>query len=231
MLSGLLLGLAGSVHCIAMCGAACTAITARCGGNRPQQALLAFHGGRLLGYSAAGAVAAASVGAIASLSSWSPSLRPLWTLVHAAALGLGLWLLFMGRQPAWVEAIGRGAQRTFKPAAAGAGGWQAMKGPARAGAAGTLWFAWPCGLLQSALVVAALANSPASGALVMAAFAIGSSLGLWVGPALWWRLGPAGTALGQGGWAIRIAGLGLAAGSGWALSHGLWQRVADYCGF
>ncbi|NWG73003.1 MAG: sulfite exporter TauE/SafE family protein, partial [Rubrivivax sp.] len=39
--SALLMGLAGSPHCVAMCGAACTGIAGRCGGDRPQRALLA----------------------------------------------------------------------------------------------------------------------------------------------------------------------------------------------
>lgn len=233
VLSALLMGLAGSPHCVAMCGAACTALAGRCGGGaRPQQALAGFHLGRLLGYAAAGAVAAGSVSMLAQFSQLTPALRPLWTLVHAAALALGVWLLVKGRQPAWAENLGRGTR--LAPSAAGraaaAGGWQPMLAPLKAGLAGTAWVAWPCGLLQSALVVAALGRHPASGASIMAAFALGSSLGLWLGPALWLRLGSPGAArLVAGGWAVRLAGLGLASASAWALGHGLWQRIADWC--
>jgi hypothetical protein len=90
--------------------------------------------------------------------------------------------------------------------------------------------AWPCGLLQSALLVAALANTAWQGAVTMAGFAAASSLGLVLGPALWWRIGN-----GRGaGWlsgrpAVRLAGLALAAASAWALGHGLWMRVVAWC--
>jgi hypothetical protein len=233
VLSALLMGLAGSPHCVAMCGAACTALAGRCGGARPQQALAGFHLGRLLGYAAAGAVAAGSVSLLAQFSQLTPALRPLWTLVHVAALGLGVWLLVKGRQPQWLEDLGRNTR--LAPAAAGQagmapGGWQPVLGPLKAGLAGTAWVAWPCGLLQSALVVAALGQHVAAGASIMAAFAVGSSLGLWLGPTLWWRLGAPGSRwLASGGWAVRLAGLGLASASAWALGHGLWLRIVAWC--
>jgi len=248
-LSALLMGLAGSPHCVAMCGAACAGIAGRCGGARPQRALLALHLGRLLSYAVGGAVAAGSVGALATLAAWAPTLRPLWTLVHAAALGLGAWLLWTGRQPAFLENIGRGTSRELAAAGMTAGpAAQPVVGPlaglrgtgltvpARAGAglvkaaaAGGLWLAWPCGLLHSALVMAALGNSALGGAAIMAAFAIGTTLGLWVGPTLWWRLGTPGAGWLASGGAVRLAGLGLAAASGWALFHDLGSRVLAYC--
>lgn len=223
--SAALMGLAGTPHCAAMCGAACTALTGGRAGGR--SSLWAFHGARVAGYAAAGALAAASVGTLGLLGNWSPALRPLWTLVHAAAIALGVWLLVTGRQPAWFERLGRHARPSK-----GAGGWQRLQGPgpARAGAAGALWFAWPCGLLQSALLVASLANTPAGGAAAMAAFGIASASGLLVGPWLWLRLGLGRTtAAGQATWAVRSAGALLAGVSLWAVGHGVWARVLDYC--
>ena len=102
-----------------------------------------------------------------------------------------------------------------------------MSGPLRAGAAGTLWLTLPCGLLQAALIVAALAGSPGQGAAAMAAFAAASSLGLVVYPALWSRWP---TSLKPGVWVVRALGAMLLASSAWALGHGLWQRVAALCG-
>ncbi len=223
LLAALLMGLAGSVHCTAMCGAACTAIAQRCGGAAMSRALLGFHFGRLLGYAAGGALAAASVGALAGWSQAMPALRPLWTLVHAGALMLGLWLAATGRQPAWLAAWGRAPV----PAAAG---WQPVRGPWRgaagAAAVGGAWVAMPCGLLQSALLVAALASDAAGGAAVMAAFAVASSLGLWLASTAWQRAVATPQAL---RWAVRLAGVMLASASAWALGHGLWQQVLAYC--
>ena len=232
MLSAVLLGLAGTPHCLAMCGAACTAAT---GGGRPWR-LLPFHLGRLLAYAVAGALAAASVGSLALLGQAVAALRPLWTLVHIGALGLGLYLLWQGRQPAWMASLGR-RRADAVPHRAGER-WQAVKGPARSAGLGLAWVAWPCGLLQSALLVAALANSPVAGAGVMAGFAVASAAGLLLGPALWWRLARGRSGAGaarslgsasSGGLAVRWAGAALALASAWALGHGLWMRVAVWC--
>jgi hypothetical protein len=218
-----LMGLAGSPHCAAMCGAPCAVLTRRCGGARPAAAWAGFAGGRLLGYMVAGAAVAAGVQAFAALGDLAPALRPLWGLAHAAALGLALWLLATGRLPAWLGNVGRADAPRLDAA-----GWQRMAGPLRAAGAGTLWTALPCGLLQSALIVAALASTPAQGALAMAAFAATSSIGLAGYPALWARGFSADAKAGV--WAIRASGAALLASSGWALGHGLWQRVAVLCG-
>ena len=106
-----MLGAAGAPHCAAMCGPASASVLRGCSRHAPHASPLAFHLARVAGYATAGAVAASSVGALAQLGQLSPVLRPLWTLLHCAALGLGLWLLWQGRQPAWLESLGRSASR------------------------------------------------------------------------------------------------------------------------
>lgn len=223
--SALLMGLAGAPHCTAMGGAACAGLSR--GGAGPAWS---FHLARVLSYALGGALAAASVGWAAQLGQASALLRPLWVMLHMAALGLGLFLLWRGRQPAWLENLGARSERVLRVSVAGLGAGQAVisappAASARAGLAGLAWLAWPCGLLQSALVVAALASGPLQGAAVMTAFAAASGLGLVLGPMLLARL------FGQGGsaWAVRLAGLSLAAASLWALGHGVWAQVAAWC--
>jgi uncharacterized protein len=218
--SALMLGLAGVPHCAAMCGAACAAATR---GGRA--ATWPFHLARIGGYALAGALAAAGVGALSALGQWSPALRPLWTLAHAGALALGVWLLWHGRQPAWLQNLGHG----HRLATADAQGWQRMVTPLRASAVGALWVAWPCGLLQSALVVAALANNAAGGATVMAVFAVTTSAGLTAAPWLWQRLGGVAKSSAAVVWATRAAGGLLAAASAWALSRDVLPQVIAYC--
>jgi sulfite exporter TauE/SafE len=178
-------------------------------------------------------VAAAGVATLAWAGAAWPVLRPAWTLLHAAALALGLWMAWAGRQPAWMTLVGQRRLAVTAVAGAGAGaggGWQRMAGPAPAAVAGLAWVAWPCGLLQSALVVAGLANSPWGGALVMVSFGLASAAGLqWVP---WWaqrqsRRGKASPALSA--WSARAAGLLLALGSAWALGRDVWQPLLDYC--
>ena len=220
--SALLMGLAGTPHCLAMCGAACTGL----GGGRPQ-AMLGFQLGRALSYATGGALAAAAVGWAAQLGQSTALLRPLWLMLHMAALGLGLFLLWRGRQPAWLAQLGRRVEPVASVSLAGLrAGQGAVVGRATLG--GLAWLAWPCGLLQSALVLAALASGPLQGAGVMAAFAAGSGTGLLLGPLLLRRvLGP--QALEGASWAVRLAGLGLVAAALWALVHGLWEQVAAWC--
>ncbi|MFL6663434.1 MAG: sulfite exporter TauE/SafE family protein, partial [Rhizobacter sp.] len=182
-----------------------------------------FHAGRLLGYMAGGAVAAASVAALGAWSQAAPALRPLWSLLHLGLLALGLWWLAAGRQPDWmkrdsavpVRIVGRPAR------------------PLRAGVAGLAWVAWPCGALQAALLLAALATSPAGGALVMGAFALTSMPARALAPGVWGRWqaarGSAVSARDVATLGYRVAGFGLVLGSGWALTHGIWARLAAWC--
>ena len=219
ILAGLAMGVAASPHCVAMCGAPCAALTSGCG-----RSATGFHLGRLLSYMAGGAVAASSVAALGAWGQAAPALRPLWTLLHLAFLALGLWWLATGRQPDWmkrsaavpVHVVGRRAR------------------PLRSGLAGLAWVAWPCGALQGALLLSALASSAEAGALIMAAFALGSMPALAVAPwalARWQALrGGAPSSVQLATLGFRVAGLGLALGSGWALTHGLWQRLAAWCG-
>lgn len=203
--SALLMGAAGSLHCAAMCGAPCAAVTS--GARWP--AMGSFQLGRAIGYAAGGAIAAASVSGLVRWGETVAWMRPLWLALHLGALALGLFLLWRGEQPGWLQRMWpqRPAHEAGVPLTALRDRQVALAAPVRAGAVGLAWLAWPCGLLQSALVVAALASGPWQGAAVMAAFALASSPGLMAGPWLLRQLGTwtRGRPGGQGGgW--RLAG-------------------------
>ena len=219
--SAWLLGLAGAPHCAAMCAAPCAAVAGGKGASA-----WAFQGARAISYALAGAIAAASVGALAALASLGPSLRPLWALLHALLLALGLWMLWRGRQPDWLARLGR------QPDLGRVQGWQSLSEPLRAAAAGSVWVAWPCGLLHSALLVASLTSSPAAGGAAMLGFALASAPGLLAAPWIWQRLGSGREGL-EGGrrWLVRWAGALLVLASGFALGHGVWAEIAAYCGW
>lgn len=218
ILSATLLGLVGAPHCTAMCSAPCAAATGYKRGN-----VAAFQLARVASYAAGGALAASSVAVLAGWSQWSPALRPLWVLLHVAALALGLWLLIRAQQPVWMSQIGRSA--SLAPA-----GSQRLQGPGRATMAGALWVAWPCGLLQSALLVAALGSSAVTGALAMGGFALASAPGLLVGPWAWKKLMQGGHAAARERLAVRASGALLVGASVWALGHGMWHQIAVFCG-
>jgi sulfite exporter TauE/SafE len=248
--SAALMGLAGAPHCTAMCGAPCAAVS----GQGGRAGWLAFHGARVASYALAGGVVAASAGALATLAQASPALRPLWTLLHLAALALGLWLLWQGRQPAWLGRTGLAGGRGSPTLAAAPVNASGRSGPAvatvalplpgqtrrtaplrrgvlTAGLAGAAWAAWPCGLLHSALLVAAMTQTAAAGATAMAGFALASSAGLVWGPWLWRRIGERAGQRRAEAWAARLAGAMLVAAALFALGHGLWHQVAVYCGW
>lgn len=233
IMTGLLMGLAGGPHCVAMCGAACAGI-GRGNGGFNTRAMWFFQAGRLLGYSVGGAAVAASMQGLGWLSVHSEALRPVWTLFHVAAAMLGLVLLWQARQPVWLEAGARSAWQKIRKATAslrpgsGNGAPGGTLNAMSAGAPlliGALWSLLPCGLLYSALLVAALTSSMTEGAAVMALFALGSSVSLMAGPWLWLRLRKQGS----GKWAIRLAGLALLATSVWALWMGLVHNTAPWC--
>jgi uncharacterized protein len=219
VMAGLAMGVAATPHCALMCGAPCAALTQGC-----KRSAAGFHVGRTIGYMAAGAIAASSVAALGAWSQTAPALRPLWTMLHLGFLALGLWWLVAGRQPAWMQ------RHTASVPVRVVG---LRRRSARATLAGLAWVAWPCPALQAAMLLAALANGPEGGALVMAAFAIGSMPGLAVAPWAWARWQSLrGTTAAPGQIAVlgfRVAGVGLIAVSGWALTHTLWERFVAWC--
>ncbi len=216
-ITALLMGLAGGPHCVAMCGAACAGL-AKAAGARQWQALTAFQIGRLAGYSLLGAVAAGSVQGLGWLTTQSAAIRPLWTLLHLAAMALGVLLVLQARQPVWLD---QGARRLWARVRA----FNDRHGRAAPWMVGMLWALMPCGLLYSALMVAALTGAPLDGAMTMGLFALGSSISLWAGPWLWLRL----QTLGDGAWGMRLAGLALFGVSAWGLWMGLVHDQAPWC--
>lgn len=216
-ITALLMGLAGGPHCVAMCGAACAGIS-RAAGERSTRALWSFQVSRMVGYALFGAFAAGSVQGLAWLGTNTAVLRPVWTMFHVAALLLGAVLIWQARQPAWIENLGQTLWRKARPAMTSLG----ARAPVVLGVA---WALMPCGLLYSALLVASLSANALEGAAIMALFSIGTSLSLTAGPWLLLRLRGGRS----GAWGIRLAGVALAATSGWALWMGITNPTGLWC--
>lgn len=172
----------------------------------------------MLGYALMGAFAAGSVQGLAWLGTNTSVIRPVWTMFHVAALLLGLALVLRARQPAWIDDLAQGVWRRVRPVLVRLG----AKAPVVLGVA---WALMPCGLLYSALLMASLSASALDGALIMALFALGTSVSLTAGPWLLLRLRGGAS----GAWAIRLAGLALMGTSGWALWMGITQPTGLWC--
>lgn len=251
--SAFMLGLFGGIHCVAMCaGLSQAAISPRAGQSSAWREEFSYLAGRVAGYSGLGLAVAAAGGAL-SWSSQSFSLfRGGWILLNALLLVFGVLLLITGRQPPMVTELAQRIWNLARPVVHGLGGsangsafsqsgttrgnpvqWLRERKPESAVMytslgkpflVGALWGLLPCGLLWSALALAALAPSASSGALVMTVFAISSSAQL----SLTWRLrhrlhSSAVSRFGEGlGARIGGAMLAIAAGAGlWSLATGL----------
>ncbi len=221
-LTALLMGLVGGPHCIAMCGAACAGIGMSAGEQTKRQAgaMALFHLGRVLGYALLGGIAAAAMQALGWLTVNSAAVRPVWSMVHVAAVALGLVLLVMGRQPLWLERSARGIWNRLRS-------MQQRRGVLGPVLVGMMWALLPCGLLYSALMVAGLTGVVWQGAAVMALFVLGTSVSLMLGPWLLLHLKSRGWV--QGVWGVRLAGLALVVTSGVALYMALAHDQAPWC--
>ena len=213
--AALLAGLAGSGHCLGMCGGISAALAG--GGRGPAwRSALLLSTGRVASYSLAGAIAGTG-GALLSRG------LDLLHLGQTLRLGFGLLLVAVGLTLAlrWrgllrIEALGGRLWARLAPALKGL---LPPRGPAQALLAGALWGWLPCGLVYSMLTLALASGDPARGALVMAGFGLGT-LPAVVG---------AGAAAGalrrlRGGAGQRAAGVLLAVFGVWtaigALPHG-----------
>lgn len=156
------------------------------------------------------------------LTKYSAIVRPVWTLFHVAAALLGFMLLWQARQPQWLENTARKVWRKVQQATGGAHSSAPLL-------IGVLWSLLPCGLLYSALLVAALTSNAIDGIIVMALFAMGSSVSLLAGPWLWLWLWLRFRHKGTGQCSIRLAGLALLVISGWGLWMSLVQNTAPWC--
>ena len=231
------MGLAGGSHCLVMCSAPCGALVGNGvqevtpGAGTSQQIVrwaprsgrvqrsAAFHVGRLSGYAVAGGLAALAMDSLAWLTQQTTALRPAWTLMHVAVMAWGFMMMVQSRQPAWIDQAGQSVWRRVKPLVAAPGG---------VFAAGFLWTLMPCGLLYSALLVAALSGGVLAGALTMVAFAVGSGVWLVAGPWAWSRLKRRLNAV-RVEWGTRIAGGLLCGIAAWALWIDLIYKPSLWC--
>ena len=229
------MGVVGGPHCLAMCAAPCHFLTrsessqvvsiaaadgaASANSIRMNATVATFHFGRLSGYAVVGAVAAKAMEQLAWFSDRTSWLHPIWVMMHVAVLAWGLMLMLQTNQPQWMESAGRWL-------------WKRLQRliTKRSGAfiTGMAWGAMPCGLLYSAVMVAALSGSGLNGAVAMMAFGAGSALWLLLAPWIWHQLSGKVVAW-RIKWGMRLAGGMLVALSSWAIWVDLLQGPTQWC--
>ncbi len=171
--SAALIASAGSVHCIGMCGGISSALTFSIPESRRQGIALwgwqlLFGLGRVGTYCALGALAGLLGGAFLTQLP-GPSMAVGLMLSGLLMLLLSAYLLGRGGLLQRVEKIGQRLWRRLQPVTRKL---MPVDHPAKALGLGALWGFLPCGLIYTALALAATAGSALAGALVMLCFGV-----------------------------------------------------------
>jgi len=175
LLIPLTLGLFSTLHCVGMCGGIVGALTLGTPPRARWRLIVTCNLGRVLSYTAAGAITGALTGTAAAR--WFPSSGHFWLSILAAVILALAGLQIAGWFNLWTKA----------EVAAG-GLWKRLQAVIRrllplrtlhhALLFGTLWGWLPCGLVYSALALAAASGDAAHGALYMFCFGVGTLPGV-----------------------------------------------------
>lgn len=210
--AALLTGLMGGVHCVAMCGGIATGLASQSphGGLRTAFAL---NGGRVFGYTLAGAIVGGFGGGLLALSRSEGLATTLRVAMGAVLILVALRLLWpqrlgaLGKAGAWLWRKLQPLQARVLP----------QGGPWRPWVQGMFWGWLPCGLSTTVLAAAWLEASALHGALLMLAFGVGT----WATMIpLTWSGAHLGRLLARRGW--RIAASALVATAGLLTMLGPW---------
>jgi len=175
ILPALFLGLAGSLHCLGMCGP--LLLLSEDGGRRSE---LGYHLGRLLSY-----------GTVGLFLGWSAARLDLFVGSQVSQLLGGGFMVLVGlasfgafqRLGLALPRLRRLGELLMAPLAplTRSASWESR------GALGLLTGFFPCGLLWAAYAQAAASGEPLAGALTMLSFGIASAPALGLLPALYRR--------------------------------------------
>ncbi|MEM1144185.1 MAG: sulfite exporter TauE/SafE family protein [Pseudomonadota bacterium] len=159
------IGLAGTGHCLGMCGGIAAALSL--GGPKTPATTWAYHGGRVVSYTTLGAVLGLLAGSVA-ISEWTIGLR---YVAGALMIAMGLAIAEWWRG---VMVLERGGAMLWAPIQRLSSGLLPIRSPWQGFALGCCWGMMPCGLIYSALAWAATAQSASGSAILMAAFGVGT---------------------------------------------------------
>jgi len=190
VLAALVVGAAGSVHCVGMCGGIVMAVALRApstqtvslgagalaaggrGGAGQLSFQLAFNCGRIVTYGVIGG----AVGAVGSLGLLLDTVFPMQLALRvvAGALVILVGLYIGGYGSSILTGLERAGSGIWRIAQRFGGGFFPPDTPGRAVIAGSVWGWLPCGLVYSMLATALVSGSATRGAAVMLAFGLGT---------------------------------------------------------
>jgi sulfite exporter TauE/SafE len=215
IIAALMLGIAGSGHCLGMCGG--IAIALRADDEAHSAVPVAYHLGRILSYAALGALIGGAANVV-QLAAWTIGLRLIAGLLLIA---MGLHVLSLWRGVEQLERLGARVWRLVVPLSRTL---MPPRNPSQALVLGSVWGLMPCGLIYSALGWSAAAGGSALGSgVLMLLFGVGT-LPAMLGATL---AGQRVERLLRNRHLKQIIGIGLLAAGSWTLMHTLmhWQKL------
>ncbi|MFO1302242.1 MAG: sulfite exporter TauE/SafE family protein [Burkholderiales bacterium] len=176
LVSAVLAGLVGGLHCAAMCGGFAAAMVARDSHVlRPRGALVArqltYHAGRIASYALLGALFGAAGESALAAAKVAPIQQALYVTANVLLLLLAFAIARRAAGGAWLARAGVGTFARVLPRVQplllrdGAGGRLTL---------GALWGFVPCTLVYGVLPLALFSGGAWQGALVMLVFGIGT---------------------------------------------------------
>ena len=167
-------GFFGSTHCIAMCGAIVVLFESQTTNEEKRRRFLqrvCYNTGRLGFYMLLGIVAGATGAILSKAAGVTAGLMIPRVLAAILVIAIGLNLMFNWNMTRFLEQSGAGLWRRLSPLLRH---FLPVSTPGRAIGAGFLWGALPCGLVYSAVAMAATSGSAFGGSLVMLVFWLGT---------------------------------------------------------
>ena len=177
LISALLVGFFGGVHCVGMCGGIVGALAL--GLPEPLRAratatwpfLIAYNLGRIGSYTLAGALVGGLGAALAELAFLNQAQRVLQVIAALFMLALGLYLGGWWHGLVRIERLGAVVWRRIEPLGRR---FLPVRTPWQALLVGVLWGWLPCGLVYSVLIWALVVGSAERGALLLLSFGLGT---------------------------------------------------------
>lgn len=168
-------GIAGSVHCLAMCGGLSGALGMRARRQGISAERSVFHAGagqlgRIGSYGVAGALCGAFGALFAELFDFASVTRALRIGAGLLLIAVACKVMFNLRLLQWLEQAGAHFWRRIAPLSAHLGGTSLPQSLLL----GALWGWLPCGLVYSMLLFAAFTGDALQGAGIMLAFGAGT---------------------------------------------------------
>jgi len=218
LLTAFATGLLGGVHCAAMCGSIVSLTSGRRSGG---MIALSYNAGRMLSYVAAGALTGAFGQAGVALRGGALAQHLLMFLMGTTLIVVALSVAGVGPVLRGIERVGSVLWKQIQPFSRR---FLPVTTPAKAFGLGALWGWLPCGMVYAVLLMAFASGSAVEGALLLAAFGLGTLPNLLILGAAAQRVS---VWMGRGGWARVAAGLLIAGVGIYGMLHALQPMAFD----